>query len=136
VQEYLVAISEERWEDAVAVIHPDWLGQCGADDLSPFATTDFTAELGTSDGFGGGFGGGFVGGFVEQRFDEVEAVAGDEPLPEADTTVEVTINHDDVGGLASGWSEYVVFEMTDEDDFWWISGDPWPYFVWNCRGSG
>jgi hypothetical protein len=27
-----------------------------------------------------------------------------------------------------------MFELLDDDDFWWIVGDPWPYFTWECRG--
>jgi len=121
VQEYLVAISEERWEDAVAVIHPEWLGACDGEDLARFATIDFSAELGRNE---------FGGGIIEERF--VDIGAGEEPLPAGDTNVEVTITHTDQGGLGSGWSEYVTFELAD-DDFWWLVNDPWPYFVWNCR---
>ncbi|MGH3649896.1 MAG: hypothetical protein ACRDU9_04235 [Acidimicrobiia bacterium] len=122
VQEYLTAISEERWEDAVAVIHPDWLGACEAVDISRVASTDFSAKLGT-DGFGGGF--------VEERF--VEIGGGEEPLPVADTHVEVTIIHSDQGGPGSSWDEFTTFDLVDDDDFWWLVNDPWPYFVWSCR---
>lgn len=125
VQEYLVAIDEERWDDAVAVIHPDWLGECGGSDLSRFAQGEFTAELGAPAGFGGGV--------VREEF----TVVGDGPgqqLPDPDETVEVTIRHTDTGVVfGSGWDEYVIFELSDEDGFWWIVNDPWPYFVWNCR---
>lgn len=127
VQEYLLAIDEKRWEDAVAVIHPQWLGECDATDLSHFADFDFTAELGRSNGDAG-----FGGAIVEERFTEITVESGEE-LPVADTHVEVTISRGDGGAFGSGWDEYVVFEMVDEDGFWWVSGDPWPYFVWNCR---
>jgi hypothetical protein len=125
VQEYLVAINEERWEDAVAVIHPEWLGECEADDLATFASSDFGAELGMASQFGGAV--------VSERFDEIGVDQAAEPLPVGKTTVEVTIIHNEAGGLGSSWNEFVVFELVDEDDFWWISNDPWPYFVWNCR---
>lgn len=125
VQEYLLAIDEGRWEDAVAVIHPDWLGECDGGDLSRFAQGDFTAELGASRGFGGGI--------VREELTLVGDDQG-QPLPDADETVEVTIRHNDTGGLfGSGWDEYVIFEMSDDGEFWWIVNDPWPYFVWNCR---
>ncbi|HJQ76873.1 MAG TPA: hypothetical protein VJ948_06380 [Acidimicrobiia bacterium] len=120
VQEYLLAINEERWDDAAGVIHPEWLGGCDGEDLSRVATIEFSAELG-HDGLGGGV--------LEERFVEI----GEEPLPGGDTHVEVTITHTDQGGLGSGWSEYVTFDLVDEDDFWWIVNDPWPYFVWSCR---
>jgi hypothetical protein len=58
-----------------------------------------------------------------------------EDFPVVDEQVEVTISRGEGGAFGSGWNEYVVFEMVDEDDFWWVSGDPWPYFVWNCRGA-
>ena len=124
VQEYLVAISEERWDDAVAVIHDDWRGRCRGEDLARFSQGDFSAELGVPSGFGG-FGVG--GGFAE----------GEEPgptIPANTTAVEVTITHDQGGGIGSSWEEFVVFEVTDDGDFWWIVSDPWPYFIWNCRG--
>ncbi|MFZ0014687.1 MAG: hypothetical protein WAL25_11305 [Acidimicrobiia bacterium] len=126
VQEYLLALHEERWDDAIAVIHPQWLGNCDADDLSAFADPEFTAELGHSEEFGGGF--------VQEGFD---AVGGDGfnpgELPGSDTSVEVTISRGDGGPFGSGWTEWVTFELVNEDDFWWISGDPWPGFVWNCQ---
>ena len=124
VQEYLRAIDEERWDDAVAVIQEDWRGECEGADLARYAQGEFTAELGSSNGFGGQFAG---SGFVEG--DD----AGPE-LPPSDTTVDVTISHRDNAGLGGGWDEYVVFELADSDDFWWIVNDPWPYFTWDCRG--
>jgi hypothetical protein len=128
VQEYLQAINEQRWEDAVGVIHPEWLGSCDAGDIAGFAPSDFTADLGNDGGsvFGGGR-------FIEETF--TAPAAGEEPqLPtNPDESVEVTITRDQGGGLGGGWSEYVRFELLDEDGFWWIINDPWPYFVWNCR---
>lgn len=130
VQEYLVAIEEKRWDDAVAVIHPQWLGECDGDDLARFADFEFSAELGRSDSSGA-----FGGVIVEERFTEIggsdDAVS--EDFPVVDAHVEVTINRGDSGPFGRGWDEYVLFEMVDEDDFWWVGGDPWPHFVWNCR---
>jgi hypothetical protein len=128
VQQYLVAIDEERWDDAVAVIDPVWLGECGADDLSSLAPRDFSAEL-------GGGQAGIQAGFSEEEFVTIDAPGSDQPLPQSDASVEVTITHADGGALGPGWSEYVVFELTDDGEFWWIVNDPWPYFLWNCRGS-
>ncbi len=127
VQEYLVAIDEGRWEDALLVIHPDWLGACEADDLARFDPGEFTAELGAPRGISAGF--------VTEDFEAIGGGGGEpEPLPSSDTTVEVTISHRGTGGgLGSGWDEYVVFELVDGGEFWFISGDPWPYFIWNCR---
>ncbi|HWB88875.1 MAG TPA: hypothetical protein VG872_06645 [Acidimicrobiia bacterium] len=124
VQEYLVALDEQRWDDAVAVIHPDWLGACDSADLASFTPEGFTAELGHEGAFGGG-----VTGMGEVIVDE-----GGEPLPEPDTFVDVTITHGGQGGLGSNWSEFVTFNLVDDGEFWWLVNDPWPYFVWNCRG--
>ncbi len=125
VQEYLLAINEERWDDAVAVIHPEWLGGCVGDDLADFNPGDFSAELGT---------GAFGGGLMSERFAEIGEVEG-EQLPSGTEFVEVTISHNTGGGLGSSWEEFATFEMIDEDDFWWIAGDPWPYFIWSCRNQ-
>lgn len=124
VQEYLVAVDEERWDDAVAVIHPDWLGECVGVDLSHFPPGEFSAELGIP----GTIDADLAVGSVDSPIGSTEG-----PLPEIDTTVEVTINRSDVGGFGSGWDEYVLFELVDDGEFWWIAGDPWPYFIWNCR---
>ncbi|MGB8360369.1 MAG: hypothetical protein WCE80_03120, partial [Acidimicrobiia bacterium] len=69
VQEYLQAIRDERWEDAIAVIHADWLGSCEASDLQGWTDTDFTATLGTDAG---------LGVVTSERFTEIGS---DQPLP-------------------------------------------------------
>jgi len=137
VQDYLVALNERRWADALEVLHPQWRGECQADDLSGFAIADFSAELGTAD-TGAGFGEAVI---VEERFGVIgEGSASgveqgeEEDLPGGTTFVEVTIHHQGEGGLGSTWDEYTMFELLDDDDFWWIVGDPWPYFTWECRG--
>lgn len=121
VQEYLVALSDERWDDAAAVIHEDALGDCTGDDIAMFGTVDFTAELGFEGDFFGGVG-------MRETFDD-----GAVNPPPGDTFVDVTIHHSTDGGFGSSWSEHVSFELLEEEGFWWITGDPWPYFVWNCR---
>lgn len=126
VQEYLVAIDEERWEDAVAVVHPDWLGGCTASDVEIFDPGDFAAELGIQSGFDGQV--------VRETFEVIGDDLGVQPPP-GDTEVEVTITHDTGGGIGSGWNEYVAFELVDDGEFWWIVNDPWPYFIWNCRDA-
>lgn len=136
VQEYLLAINEKRWEDAIEVLHPQWRGECTGDDLASFANFDFTAQL--SDG---GSNGGFGGAVVREEFAVITTVGEfddaqappDEELPGSDIQVEVIISRNDEGPFGSSWDEYVYFELIDEDDFWWISGDPWPYFTWECR---
>lgn len=123
VQEYLTAISEERWDDAIEILHEDWQGECEGPDLASHVHEDFTAQLGDQTGFGSaGFGVGPEGQDVP-------------PVPDDATRVEVTLDHGDSGSLGSGWRELTVFELVDGEGFWWLVGDPWPYFVWSCRGS-
>jgi hypothetical protein len=127
VQEYLLAISESRWDDAVAVIHDDWRGSCQGFDLQAFAPGDFSAELGSADSFGG----------VPVREDFPAIGEDGEPgptIPENVTRVDVTINHHDGGGFGNTWQEQVGFEVTFDGDFWWIVGDPWPHFIFSCPG--
>jgi hypothetical protein len=120
VQEYLVAISEGRWDDAVEVVHEDWRRSCTGSDLESFAPRNFSAQLGS--------GSGRFGGIVEERFVDVET--GSSPtMPDETTMVEVTIQR----GGPGGWNEHTTFELGRTDGFWWLIGDPWPYFVWSCE---
>lgn len=126
VQEYLVAINEERWDDAIEIVHDDWRGGCEGADISSFAPGEFSAELAHD--------GSIRAQVVEEAF-PVRPDDSQEPpptVPESATRVDVTINHD-TGGLGSGWSEPVSFDLVENDGFWWITGDPWPFFVWTCR---
>lgn len=132
VQEYLVAIDDERWDDAIEILHEGWRGDCAGSDLEAFSPDDFSAELGTDFG---------MSGRVTRESFEVVAIPPDDGKtapptgPESTSTVEVTIHRGSQGGLGSGWSEHVTFELVEEDDFWWLTGDPWPYFIWSCGGQ-
>lgn len=127
VQEYLLAISEERWDDAVAIVHDDWRGSCQGFDLRPFAPGAFSAELRTTDGFGGIP--------VREDFAVIGEPGSPEPTIPADaTSVEVIIDRHDDGGLGGTSREFVAFEVIFDGDFWWIVGDPWPYFIFSCPG--
>jgi hypothetical protein len=125
VQQYLLAVDDRRWEDALEVFHPQWRGSCTADDLVGYHVDDFTAQLGQGDS--GMFG---SRGMVD-TFEQVGGEIEEQPLPGGTEFIDVTITHTDAFG--STWDEWVQFELVDDDDFWWIVGDPWPYFVWNCR---
>lgn len=126
VQEYLQAISDQRWEDAYEVLDPQLFAECGPSDIASNAPSEpFTASLRTSDGF------------VRDRFEPIPP--GDGPPstttpPDDETIVEVTLRFGDTGPFGSGgWTSSEVFELVSRDDFWWVSGDPWPYFSWRCR---
>lgn len=125
VQEYLQAISDERWEDAYAVLDPERFAGCGPSDIASNAPGQpFTASLQPPEGV------------VQERFEAIPP--GDGPTstttpPDEETIVEVTLRFGDSGPFGSGgWTSYEVFDLVSRDDFWWISGDPWPYFSWRC----
>lgn len=124
VQEYLIAISEERWDDGVEVVHEDWRGECEGPDLAATAPDQFTAELGNR----------ADGRIVDEHFPPVppgrETPA---TVPEDVTRVEVIINRNETGALGTGWSENVTFQLVEEDGFWWLIGEPWPHFTWRCE---
>lgn len=124
VQEYLMAISEERWDDAIEIFHEDWRGECEGSDLAAVAPDNFTAEQGTDRG---------DGRFVEEDFVPVPPDGEPGPtVPEDVTRVNVTIRRNETGALGTGWSENVTFQLMEEDGFWWIIGEPWPHFTWSC----
>lgn len=126
VQEYLVAISESRWDDAIAVIHDDWRGSCQDFDLEAFAPGEFSAELGSSG----------RGGFeFQEDFAAVGEGSPEATIPVNATRVDVTIHRQDDGALSSPWQEFVTFEVVFDGDFWWIVGDPWPHFIFSCPGQ-
>ena len=127
VQQYLQAFNEQRFDEAVELVHEDWRGSCDGDDLEDWRQDRFSAEL-VEEGDFGNFGR-FEEFAVEEPpfFDE-----GGPPEILGDTTVVfVNINHGG-GGLRGGWTESTSFNLVDDGEFWWIVGDPWPYFVWSC----
>ncbi|MFQ5523944.1 MAG: hypothetical protein ACE5F5_10245 [Acidimicrobiia bacterium] len=121
VQEYLLAVSEERWEDAFAVLDPEFFVGCDAADLARNAPREpFTAVLRRGDQRG-----------LARPAPPNDAEFGPQG-PKADAFVEVEIRFGDPGPFSSGYSDYAFFELTEEDGFWWITNDPWPYFAWSC----
>lgn len=119
VQEYLIAISEERWDDAIEVLHEDWRDGCDGSDLAASSPGPFTATLRT-DGEVRGLSSDFVA--VSRRPGEAMPT-----VPDEVTRVEVDIRR------GEGWTDYAMFELVDDDGFWWLVGDPWPHFGWNCE---
>ncbi len=124
VQEYLMAVSEERWDDAIEIFQEDWRGGCEGSDLAAAAPDSFTAELGNDRD---------DGRIPDENFAPVPP--GEDPqvtIPDDATRVDVTIRRNETGALGTGWSENVTFQLVEEDGFWWIIGEPWPYFTWRC----
>ncbi|HUG31879.1 MAG TPA: hypothetical protein VMM14_03210 [Acidimicrobiia bacterium] len=121
IQEYLIAINEERWDDAIEVLHEDWREGCDGSDVAGSSPGPFTATLSTN---------GQSSGRISDEFGEPPRPPGQSPptLPDEVTRVEVDIRH------GEGFTEQVMFELVDDGEFWWLVGDPWPHFMWNCEG--
>jgi hypothetical protein len=103
VQEYLQAVADGRWEDAFAVLDPEAFADCEPSDMMIGVTEPFTATH------------------------EGTTYVGDR------AGVEVKLRFGDPGGIGSGWETWERFELIESDGFWYITGDPWPYFRWSCE---
>lgn len=103
VQDYLLAITEQRWEDAFAVLDPQSFPDCQPEDIMAGDVRPFTAvHDGTS----------------QQG---------------AETLVSVRFRFNDQGGIGGGWESWEQFVLIERDGFWYITGEPWPYFRWGCE---
>jgi hypothetical protein len=125
VQEYLQAISDQRWEDAYAVLDEQRFADCGPEDIANVNPGPFSATLGQSDDSGVEIpiapGGGFDNG-----------IPGTTTPPDDTALVQVTLRFGEGGVFGSGWEQWETFSLVSRDGFWWISEDPWPYFRWSC----
>lgn len=121
VQEYLSAVNEERWDDALEVLHEDWRAGCDGSDLAASSPGPFTATLRADSELNRPFSDDFVA---------IPSGPGETPptVPDEVTRVEVSIRQ------GEGFTNHVVFELVDDGEFWWLVGDPWPHFIWNCEG--
>ncbi len=104
VQDYLLAITQERWEDAFAVLDPESFSNCEPRDILAGGNLQpFTAvHDGTNQGAGR-------------------------------ASVQVRLRFSDQGGFGGAWENWERFELIETDGFWYITGDPWPYFRWSCE---
>jgi len=106
VQEYLQAIVDKRWEDALAVLDPQAFETCGPEHISSHVwDQEFTAShVGTN--YGSTF-----------------------------TFVEVQFEYRDGGPWGGGgwWEQFTLFE---ENGLWYITDDPWPNFRFSCSRFG
>lgn len=110
VQEYLQAISDNDFDRAFELLRPDEFAECVPGDIERHVSDEpFTASL-ESDG---------------------------EPVSDEDRViVNVRIRFGTGGPFGSGWETFESFELVSEDGFWWITGEPWPYFSFECRERG
>lgn len=103
VQEYLQAISERRWADALEVVDPQIAEGCRPNDLSMHVWDSFTASYeGTTQG------------------------------PNT-VYINVRLDYGDRGIWGGGgWSQSVQFALIEIDGLWYITDDPWPNFRDSC----
>lgn len=111
VQEYLQAMSDEDYERAFELLEPQTFEGCVPSDLARYAPSEpFTASL--------------------------EDPAS-EPGPGEDRVfVNVRMRFGTDGMFGSGWESWESFELVSDDGFWWITGEPWPHFIWECEQRG
>ncbi len=121
VQEYLQAIADEDFDAAFELLHAEAFGGCDSRDIRRAARdTDFSATLANG-------GDGFFGGMHLDEFDRAFVE------PEAEVDVILRFGGGS-GPFDTGWEEWTSFGLVEDDDgFWWIVGDPWPYFRWACN---
>ena len=105
VQRYLQAISDSDYDLAYTYLDPVHYEGCGPEDIARHAPNDsFNATFADSTDTGG--------------------VA----------FVEVTMRF---GGGAdpfgSAWTSYEQFQLEADGSAWFITGEAWPYFFWECR---
>ncbi len=111
VQEYLQAISDEDYERAFELLRPEVFEGCVPSDLSRYAPSEpFTASL--------------------------ESEGGEPGAGEDQAIVNVRMRFGTDGMFGSGWEAWESFELVNEEGFWWITGEPWPHFVWECEQRG
>lgn len=112
VQEYLQSISDNDFQRALEILDPEEFTDCVAADVARYAPSEpFTANLEGNDGGGR---------------DPSEDMA----------TVSVRMRFGTDGILGSGWETWEVFSLVSRDGLWWITDDPWPHFIWECRERG
>lgn len=110
VQEYLQAISDDDFEAAFELLHPDEFEDCVPSDIQRHVTEEpFTASLEST---------------VEPTEDQETAI------------VNVRIRFGTGGPFGSGWESFESFELVSEDGLWLITGEPWPYFSFECAHRG
>ena len=110
VQEYLQAISEDDFERAFELLEPDEFEGCVPSDIERHVMDQpFTARLDSD---------------AQPIDDQGRAV------------VDVRIRFGTDGPFGSGWETFESFELVSEDGFWWITGQPWPHFFFECRERG
>ncbi len=111
IQEYLQAISDEEYDRAFELLRPATFEGCVPSDVARYAPTDpFTANL--------------------------DDQASEPGAGEDHAIVNVRIRFGADGMFGSGWESWESFELVSEDGFWWITGDPWPHFIWECEQRG
>ena len=99
---YLQGLTDHDWEQAYAFLDPMDFEGCDTNDISEMFIEDFTAM------------------HRETISRDGEAV-----------TIVMDLQFGS-GGLFGGSSSEMHFDMVQRDGFWYVAGDPWPNFRWNC----
>jgi hypothetical protein len=105
VQQYLLAVTQERWDDALEFLDPETFGNCTAEDFRMSITDRITSvsHEGT-----------FMG--------PVEA------------QVQVLIRYSSGGGIGGSWESSWTYSLVERDRNWYITREAWPAELWTCAG--
>lgn len=105
VQQYLLALTDERWEDALAILDPDVYGNCTAE--------DFMVDRGER--------------ILSAR--HIRTFHGP-----AQAQVEVSIRYGTDSPFGGSWESNYTYTLIQRDRFWYILQDAWPAQLWSCAG--
>lgn len=124
VQIYLQAISDEEYDKAFELLDPDSFEGCAPAHIARHSPSEpFSATLGSSSG-------------SDIATPVRPPPEPDHSLPDDVVWVDVTLRFGTGGPFGSSWESWEQFVLFERDGFWWITGEPWPYFVWECREEG
>ncbi len=99
---YLQGVADRDWEQAFRFLDPE--------DFEGCEPTDIGSAIGT---------------------EVFSAVHQETHLRDGTATIIMELRFGS-GGIFDGWSNRVDFTMVQRDGFWYLTGDPWPHFRWNC----
>jgi hypothetical protein len=102
LQLYLQGIAQSDWDQSFAFLDPLDFTDCRPEHIANAANPDFSGAIHRESRRTDGR----ATLFVDLRFGQ--------------------------GGPFDTWTNRESFEMVERDGFWYVTGDPWPYFRWSC----